>query len=159
MRAKHLACVAVIASVPLLVGAASVGTTPGGGDYTASTEAEGTLWGIYGEHSLHDCPVNNRETAKFVVATAAKDLRPLMAKYGVTAVVDRYHSGLEHTFLWAVMTTEPHQLEEFAIELGIARWNNLKFVPLRTFEEGVVPDVRAFSKRRLLTQSGHFGGI
>ena len=102
-----------------------------------------TLWGIYGAHDKHDCPVNNRETAKEVIAANAMDLRPLMEKYGVTAILDRYHSGLEHTFLWAVETTEPHQLEEFCIELGIARWNDLKFVPLRTFEEGVVPDVRA----------------
>ncbi len=65
-----------------------------------------------------------------------------MEKYGVTAIVDQYHSGLEHTFLWVVETTEPHKLEEFSIELGIARWNDLKFVPLRTFEH-VVTDVRA----------------
>ena len=66
-----------------------------------------------------------------------------MEKYGVTAILDRYHSGLEHTFLWAVMTNKPHDLEEFCIELGIARWNVLKFVPLRTFEEGVLPVIRA----------------
>ena len=47
------------------------------------------------------------------------------------------------TFLWAVETNEPHKLEEFSIALGIARWNDLKFVPLRTFAEGVLPDVRA----------------
>ena len=72
----------------------------------------------------------------------AKDLRPLMEKYGVTSILDRYHSGLEHTFLWVVETREPHKLEEFAIELGIARFNFLKLVPLRTFEEGVVPYIR-----------------
>lgn len=108
-----------------------------------SSAAAPTLWGIYGEHNLHDCPVNNRETAKFVIEASEMDLQPLMKKYGVTRVLDRYHSGLEHTFLWAVETREPHKLEEFSIELGIASWNNLKFVPLRTFEEGVVPDVRA----------------
>lgn len=103
---------------------------------------EPTLWGIYGVHDKHDCPVNNRETAKEVIAASETDLRPLMEKYGVTEIVDQYHSGLEHTFLWAVKTTQPHQLEEFSIELGIARWNNLRFVPLRTFREGVVPAVR-----------------
>ena len=66
----------------------------------------------------------------------------LMEKYGVTSILDPYHSGLEHTFLWVVETREPHKLEEFAIELGIARFNFLKFVPLRTFEEGVVPYIR-----------------
>ena len=109
---------------------------------TETASAQPTLWGIYGAHSKHDCPVNNRETAIEIVAASAKDLSPLMAKYGVTAVLDRYHSGLEHTFLWAIETNKPHDLEEFSIELGIARWNDLKFVPLRTFEEGVVPAVR-----------------
>jgi hypothetical protein len=109
----------------------------------SNVAAEVTLWGIYGEHDKHDCPVNNRDTAEAVVAVAQSDLGPLMKKYGVTEFVDRYHSGLEHTFLWAVKTTQPHDLEEFSIELGLARWNNLKFVPLRTFNEGVVPAIRA----------------
>ena len=67
---------------------------------------------------------------------------PLMEKYGVTAIVDQYHSGLEHTFLWVFETTQPHNLEEFMIELGVARWNDLKFVPERTFGD-VITDVRA----------------
>ena len=128
MKMKPFATTLIVVLVPLLAETAS---------------AQATLWGIYGAHSKHDCPVNNRETAKEIVAASAKDLSPLMAKYGVTAVLDRYHSGLEHTFLWAIETNRPHDLEEFSIELGIARWNNLKFVPLRTFEEGVVPAVRA----------------
>ncbi len=77
-----------------------------------------------------------------MVALSSRDLRPLMEKYGVTAVVDQYHSGLEHTFLWVVETTAPHRLEEFSIELGVARWNDLKFVPERTFAD-VVSDVSA----------------
>lgn len=103
--------------------------------------AEATLWGIYGSHDVHDCPLNNRETAEYVVAASQADLGPLLDKYGVTDVRDRYHSGLEHTFLWAIETTKPHELEGFAIELGIASWNELTIVPLITFEEGVVPTV------------------
>ncbi len=109
--------------------------------YEQIASAEPTLWGIYGSHNRHDCPVNNRETAKKVIALSKKDLGPLMEKYGVTAVVDQYHSGLEHTFVWVVETRRPHDLEEFCIELGVARWNDLKFVPLRTFKEGVVAAV------------------
>ena len=41
-----------------------------------------------------------------------------------------------------VETTEPHKLEEFSIELGVARWNDLKFVPERTFGD-VITDIRA----------------
>ncbi len=132
MRIKHFIYAAMIVSVPLFAG------SPGAAQ-TAS--AEPTLWGIYGAPNRHDCPVNNRETAVEVVALSEMDLRPLMEKYGVNGFVDQYHSGLEHTFVWAVETTRPHDLEEFSIELGIARWNDLKFVPLRTFED-VVRDVR-----------------
>ncbi len=132
MRMKHLIYASIIASVPLFAGSASA----------QSASAEPTLWGIYGAHNRHDCPVNNIETAKEVIALSLMDLQPLMDKYGVTAIVDQYHSGLEHTFLWVVETTEPHNLEEFSIELGVARWNDLKFVPELTFAEGVVPMVR-----------------
>ncbi len=132
MRMKHFIYAAIIVSVPIFAGSPSAQTA----------SAEPTLWGIYGAHNRHDCPVNNRETAIEVVALSEMDLRPLMEKYGVTGFVDQYHSGLEHTLVWAVETTRPHDLEEFSIELGIARWNDLKFVPLRTFED-VVRDVRA----------------
>ena len=104
---------------------------------------EATLWGIYGKHNLHDCPVNNKDTAIKAIALSKADLQPLMDKYGVVKFVAKFHSGLEHTLLWAVETTRPHDLEEFTIELGLAKWNEFKFVPLRTFEEGVIPDVKA----------------
>ncbi len=135
MRVKHLVYVSIIASVPFFAGSS----------LAESASAEPTLWGIYGAHNRHDCPVNNKETAKKVIALSERDLRPLMEKYGVTAILDQYHSGLEHTFLWVVETTEPHNLEEFSIELGVARWNDLKFVPVRTFAD-VISDVRALHR-------------
>ena len=131
MKVKHLVIASMITTLPFLAGNMAA----------ESTSAEPTLWGIYGAHNRHDCPVNNRETAKKVVALSLMDLGPLMEKYGVTKIVDQYHSGLEHTFLWVVETTEPHNLEEFSIELGVARWNDLKFVPERTFGD-VIRDVR-----------------
>ncbi len=131
MRMKHFIYASIIAA-PFFAGSASA----------QSASAEPTLWGIYGAHNRHDCPVNNKETAKKVIALSERDLGPLMEKYGVTAVVDQYHSGLEHTFLWVVETTQPHNLEEFSIELGVAAWNDLKFVPERTFAD-VITDVRA----------------
>ena len=132
MRVKHLVCASIVASVTFFAGSA----------LAEGDSAEPTLWGIYGAHNRHDCPVNNKETAKEVIAISESDLQPLMEKYGVTAIVDQYHSGLEHTFLWVVKTTAPHNLEEFCIELGVARWNDLKFVPERTFAD-VISDVRA----------------
>ena len=132
MRIKHLIYASILASAPFFAGSASA----------QSASAEPTLWGIYGAHNRHDCPVNNRETAKEVIAISMMDLQPLMAKYGITEIVDMYHSGLEHTLVWVVQTTRPHDLEEFTIELGVARWNDLKFVPERTFAD-VVRDVTA----------------
>ncbi len=127
MRIKHFVYTSIIASIPFFAG---------------NAVAETTLWGIYGAHSKHDCPVNNRETAKEVIAISLADLNPLMQKYGISSIVDMYHSGLEHTLLWVVETSRPHDLEEFTIELGVARWNDLKFVPERTFAD-VIVDVRA----------------
>ncbi len=103
---------------------------------------EPTLWGIYGAHNRHDCPVNNRETAKEVIKISMTDLQPLLDKYGIVSIEDMYHSGLEHTLLWVVKTTRPHDLEEFTIELGVASWNDLTFVPERTFAD-VITDVTA----------------
>ena len=111
MRMKQLIYASIIVSIPFFAGSASA----------ESASVEPTLWGIYGAHNRHDCPVNNRETAKEVIAISLMDLGPLMKKYGITAIVDQYHSGLEHTFLWVVETTAPHDLEEFSIELGVAR--------------------------------------
>jgi len=132
MRIKHLIYASFIVSVPPIAGSACA----------QSASAEPTLWGIYGAHNRHDCPVNNRETAKEVIAISMMDLQPLMEKYGITSIEDMYHSGLEHTLLWVVKTTRPHDLEEFSIELGVARWNDLKFVPERTFAD-VIRDVTA----------------
>ena len=132
MRIKHFIYVSLIASVPFIAGSACA----------QSASAEPTLWGIYGAHNRHDCPVNNRETAKEVIAISMMDLQPLLEKYGITSMEDMYHSGLEHTLVWVVKTTRPHDLEEFTIELGVARWNDLKFVPERTFAD-VIRDVTA----------------
>jgi len=127
MKTRHIIVASLLALLPFFAGTAA---------------AEATLWGIYGAHSKHDCPVNNRETAKEVITISKTDLTPLMEKYGVTEIVDMYHSGLEHTLVWVVQTSRPHDLEEFTIELGVARWNDFKFVPERTFAD-VIRDVTA----------------
>ncbi len=136
-RAQVVVFASIIALVLLFVGSALAQNAS-----TESASVKPTLWDLYGEHSKHDCPVNNRETAKEVIEISMSDLEPLMKKYGITSIEDMYHSGLEHTLLWVVKTTRPHDLEEFTIELGVARWNNFKFVPERTFAD-VITDVRA----------------
>jgi len=131
MTTRHFIFASIISLLSFLPSAGS-----------AQGTSEATLWGIYGAHDRHDCPVNNIETAKDVIALSQSDLGPLMEKYGVTAIMDQYHSGLEHTFLWVVQTTSPHMLEEFSIEMGVAAWNDLRFVPERTFAD-VITDIRA----------------
>jgi hypothetical protein len=107
-----------------------------------AAEPTATLWGIYGQHTAADCPLFHRGHAEGVVAASKKDLRPLLAKHGVREVVNQYHSGLEHTLIWVVRTERPHDLEEFLTELGVAEWNVLKIVPLRTFAPDVVEEVK-----------------
>ncbi len=53
MRVKHLVCASIIVSVTFFAGSAAA----------ENASAEPTLWGIYGAHNRHDCPVNNRETS------------------------------------------------------------------------------------------------
>ncbi len=95
MKIEHFICASIIASAPFFAG---------------SAVAETTLWGIYGAHNRHDCPVNNRETTKEVIAISMPDLNPLMEKYGIISIVAMYHSGLEHTLLWVVETSLPRRI-------------------------------------------------
>ncbi len=101
-----------------------------------------SLYGIYGSHSVEACPVNNLENAKKLVSFAASDPAPLLAKYRISKVVGQYHSAFEHTFVWVVEAEDPHLIEGFALESGLASFNNLKIVPLKTLSDGVIPLVK-----------------
>jgi hypothetical protein len=52
-----------------------------------------SLFGIYGEHT-QACPLYNEQNRKFLLANA------------------KFHSALEHTFLWVVDADNPHLIEE-----------------------------------------------
>ena len=97
------------------------------------------LYGVYGSHTPETCPVSNRGSAEAIVKFADTDLASAAAKYKVNKVVGQYHSALEHTFLWVLDAEDPHLIERFCIETGLASFNTLKIVPLITFSEGVVP--------------------
>lgn len=101
------------------------------------------LYGVYGTHTVEACPVNNLETAKKLVAFAEADPTPLLNKYKIHKVLGQYHSAFEHTFVWIIDADDPHLVEEFALETGLASFNKLTIVPLKTFAEGVVPRVKA----------------
>jgi len=45
--------------------------------------------------------------------------------------------GLEHTFLWIFDAEDPHLIQQFVIEGGLASFNEVKIVPLMTFDDVV----------------------
>ncbi len=102
-----------------------------------------SLYGIYGRHSVEACPVNDLENAKKLVSFAESDPTPLLSKYRINDVLGQYHSAFEHTFVWIVDADDPHLIEEFALEAGLASFNNLTIVPLKTLAEGVIPRVKS----------------
>ena len=101
-----------------------------------------SLYGVYGSHSVEACPVNNLENAKKLVSLAESDLAPLLAKCRINDVLGQYHSAFEHTFVWIVDAEDAHLIEEFALESGLASFNILKIVPLKSLREEVIPRLK-----------------
>ncbi len=101
-----------------------------------------SLYGVYGSHTVEACPVNNLENAKRLVSFAESDPAPLLSKYRIDEVLGQFHSAFEHTFLWIVDAADPHLVEEFALEAGLASFNNLRIVPLKGLADGVIPRVK-----------------
>ena len=84
------------------------------------------LYGIYGEHTIADCPMINRESRRVILDLKLDDEN--------IKFIGMYHSALEHTFLWVVEAEDPHTIQRFLIDNNIARFNHAKIVPLSTFE-------------------------
>lgn len=97
------------------------------------------LYGIYGSHTVEACPVNHLENAKSLVSFGESDPAPLLSKYRINNVLGQYHSAFEHTFLWIVDAEDPHLIERFALEAGLVSFNMLTIVPLKDFQEDVIP--------------------
>ena len=95
------------------------------------------LYGIYGRHEIKDCPLNSAESRKMVKKIASSDLSQMLPKYKINKIIGRYHSGLEHTFLWIVDAEDPHLIQQLAIDGGMASFNEVKIVPLMEFEDVV----------------------
>ena len=93
------------------------------------------LFGIYGRHEIADCPLNNEDTAKMVITSGESDMSVNLSQYKIHNIVGQFHSGLEHTFLWIVDAEDAHLIQQWAIETGIAKFNEVKIVPLITFEQ------------------------
>ncbi len=92
-----------------------------------------SLYGVYGEHTIADCPLNNKETRQIVYSTQANlhaDAEAVGAK-----LIAQYHSGLEHTFLWVFESPDAKRLEELMIKTGPASFNACRIVPLLNFDQ------------------------
>lgn len=94
-------------------------------------------YGIYGSHTPDTCPIYIREYARVFAETAELDPEELASAYGIRGIEARYHSALEHTFLWVVDADEPHLIERFAVDTGLASFNTIRIVPVHTFAETV----------------------
>ena len=92
------------------------------------------LYGIYGRHEIATCPWNNKENAKRVIQIANSDLSQMLPKYKINKIIGQYHSGLEHTFLWVLDAEDPHLIQQWAVDTGVASFNEVKIVPLETFQ-------------------------
>ena len=93
------------------------------------------LYGVSGSHTTEACPLNNDDNAKAVIAAEGINLEEIGSKYRISKIVGQYHSALEHTFLWLVEAEDPHLIQQFCIETGIAGFNAVKIVPMITFDD------------------------
>ena len=96
------------------------------------------LYGMYGSHTPETCPIYEADNARVFVSISDADPARLAEEYGIRRIEARYHSAFEHTFLWIVDADEPHLLERFCIDYGLASFNMLKIVPLHTFGDTVL---------------------
>lgn len=95
------------------------------------------LYGIYGSHTPEACPLYNSHNADIFASVAEASAEQLDHKYRIHNIVGRYHSAFEHTFLWIFDADDPHLIERFAVDTGVASFNSLRIVPLHTFTETV----------------------
>ena len=93
------------------------------------------LYGISGSHTTDACPLNNNDNAKRVLDSERLDMGRLAQKYRINKILGQYHSALEHTFLWVVDAEDPHLIQQFCIEGGIASFNAVKIIPMITFQQ------------------------
>ncbi len=91
------------------------------------------LYGIYGKHAPEVCPIYVRDNARVFMAIAELEAGELAERWGIRKFLGRYHSALEHTFLWIVDADEPHLIEKFGVDTELARFNELTIVPMHTF--------------------------
>ena len=91
------------------------------------------LYGIYGSHTTEACPLNSAETRKLVLEHGPKIVEE--ANKQNIKIINQYHSGLEHTFLWVVEANDAHLVQSFFTTSYLSKINALKIVPLITYSD------------------------
>jgi hypothetical protein len=86
------------------------------------------LYGIDGIHSTN---------AKLILKAEFLNLDELRQKYKINKILGQYHSALEHTFLWILDAEDPHLIQQFCIESGLASFNSVKIIPLITTQQAI----------------------
>jgi uncharacterized protein with GYD domain len=92
-------------------------------------------YGIFGSHTTEGCPLFNRENRQLLLSMV-ENFENKAHRYNVK-IKEQYHSGLEHTFVWIAEADNAHSIEDLMIETGVAKFNTLKIVPLRTLQHVV----------------------
>ena len=95
------------------------------------------LFGIDGIHTTESCPLNNSNSAKLILKAENLNLEELKQKYKINKILGQYHSALEHTFLWILDAEDPHLIQQFCIESGLASFNAVKIIPLITTQQAI----------------------
>lgn len=93
------------------------------------------LYGISGSHTIEACPLNNDTNAKLVLHAENLNIEQIVQQYKINKIVGQYHSALVHTFLWLVEAEDPHLIQKFYIDAGIASFNSVKIIPMITFQQ------------------------
>ena len=92
-----------------------------------------SLYGVYGSHTIADCPINKKENRQLVY-NAQANLKQAAESVGAKLVA-QYHSGLEHTWLWVFESPDATILEELMIKTGVVSFNACTIVPLLSFDQ------------------------
>ena len=90
------------------------------------------LYGIYGSHTTEACPLNNAETRKLVLEHGPKIVEEA-SKQNIK-IINQYHSGLEHTFLWIVEANDAILIQSF-FTTNIGKNNALKIASLNKYSD------------------------
>lgn len=99
-----------------------------------STHCHENVWNIWKSYDRRLSFIQSREQATVIVHGRKPENKA--HRYNVK-IKEQYHSGLEHTFVWIAEADNAHSIEDLMIETGVAKFNTLKIVPLRTLQHVV----------------------